>query len=417
METLLPSSATVAAAAAATLTYSAKHLKNFNPNFLPLAISFSTKTIPQNTLFQFSTSSSSSFVSTKTKANSTFASPTVCLGENGKRHWIVLVEPPPQQRTTKSQIIDYYVSKLERVLGKMCLMVSFGFLSEKDAQMCMYDASCDTNFGFCCDIDEKAAHELASLPGVLSVKPDPDLDFTQKDHISSKFELNTESNRPFFDGSTLLFPAGTTKRWLVRTERPAIGAVRKAQVVDYYVQVLLRVLRNEKDAQMCMYHVSWESNYGFCCELDDECARELAAIPGVLSVEQDENFGSDDKNYGVVRLAGENSRAAQDSSATSLKSNIKTKKIFVTGLSFYTSEKTLRSAFEGFGELVEVKIIMDKISKRSKGYAFVEYTTEEAASTALREMNGKIINGWMITVDVAKKNPPKYSRGQPRPTP
>lgn len=83
---------------------------------------------------------------------------------------------------------------------------------------------------------------------------------------------------------------------------------------------------------------------------------------------------------------------------------------------------------------------MDKISKRSKGYAFVEYTTEEAASTALREMNGKvaalldfssfstrsakvrfvlcfqIINGWMITVDVAKKNPPKYSRGEPRPT-
>lgn len=32
---------------------------------------------------------------------------------------------------------------------------------------------------------------------------------------------------------------------------------------------------------------------------------------------------------------------------------------------------------------------MDKISKRSKGYAFVEYTTEEAASAALKEMNGK----------------------------
>lgn len=88
---------------------------------------------------------------------------------------------------------------------------------------------------------------------------------------------------------------------------------------------------------------------------------------------------------------------------------------------------------------------MDKISKRSKGYAFVEYTTEEAAANALREMNGKviaslivsmhyedlpivlkkssfhfvasqIINGWMITVDVAKTNPPKFSRGQPRTT-
>jgi len=33
---------------------------------------------------------------------------------------------------------------------------------------------------------------------------------------------------------------------------------------------------------------------------------------------------------------------------------------------------------------------MDKISKRSKGYAFVEYTSEEAATTALQEMNGKV---------------------------
>lgn len=41
--------------------------------------------------------------------------------------------------------------------------------------------------------------------------------------------------------------------------------------------------------------------------------------------------------------------------------------------------------------ILTVKIIMDKISKRSKGYAFVEYTTVEAANTALKEMNGKVI--------------------------
>jgi hypothetical protein len=34
--------------------------------------------------------------------------------------------------------------------------------SEIDAQMCIYDASCDTHFGFCCDIDEDASLELAS---------------------------------------------------------------------------------------------------------------------------------------------------------------------------------------------------------------------------------------------------------------
>lgn len=33
---------------------------------------------------------------------------------------------------------------------------------------------------------------------------------------------------------------------------------------------------SEKDAQMCIYHISWQSNFGFCCELDEECAQELA---------------------------------------------------------------------------------------------------------------------------------------------
>lgn len=80
---------------------------------------------------------------------------------------------------------------------------------------------------------------------------------------------------------------------------------------------------------MCIYHVSWLSNYGFCCEIDEECARELAGeydlltfhfakllflfavfltseqllhcdsdIPGVLSVQPDENYESEIKDYG-----------------------------------------------------------------------------------------------------------------------
>ncbi|XP_040959385.1 organelle RRM domain-containing protein 1, chloroplastic isoform X2 [Gossypium hirsutum] len=206
----------------------------------------------------------------------------------------------------------------------------------------------------------------------------------------------------------LLFPAGNTKHWLVRMDKPGIGVVTKAQMVDYYTQILTKVLGNEKDAQMCIYHVSWQSQFGFCCELDEESANELAGVPGVLSVELDKNFESENKDYGGNNL--------QNSTSASETTSIRTKKLFITGLSFYTSEKTLRSHFEGFGELVEVKIIMDKISKRSKGYAFVEYTTEEAASAALKEMNGKIINGWMIVVDVAKTKPQNFSGSRPRAT-
>lgn len=313
------------------------------------------------------------------------------------------MEAPPQGVNSKPQVIEYYVKTLERVLG-----------SEKDAQMCIYDASWDTNFGFCCDIDEETSRELAGLPGVLSVRPDPDYSSVKKDYSFSSIQSSYLSSSQI--GSNLLFPVGSTKHWLVRMDKPGIGIVTKAQMVDYYAQILTKVLGNEKDAQMCIYHVSWQSNFGFCCELDDECARELAGVPGVLSVQLDKNFESENKNYGGNNLQSnlQSSTDLPDPSEASQTIPIKTKKLFVTGLSFYTSEKTLRAAFEGFGELVEVKIIMDKISKRSKGYAFIEYTTEEAASAALKEMNGKIINGWMIVVDVAKTNPPRYSRGRPR---
>ncbi|XP_071732993.1 organelle RRM domain-containing protein 1, chloroplastic-like, partial [Rutidosis leptorrhynchoides] len=298
---------------------------------------------------------------------------------HGQRHWIVVVKaPPPQIVGSRPDVIDYYVKILEKVLS-----------SNKEAQGCIYNASCDTQFRFCCNVDEETSEKLACLPEVLSIKPDRDFSSVLKDYSDDTF-------RP-------LFSAGSLKQYLVRVEMPDSRIISRAQLVDYYTQILTKVLGNEQDAQMCIYHVSLHSDYGFCCELDDECAKELAGIPGVISVNVDDNVDSDDKNY------------RGDASITNQPTNIKTKKLFVTGLSFYTSEKTLRAAFEGFGELVEVKIIMDKISKRSKGFAFIEYTTEEAAGEALREMNGKIINGWMIVVDVAKTNPPKYSRGLPRP--
>ncbi|URD87721.1 hypothetical protein MUK42_26614 [Musa troglodytarum] len=177
-----------------------------------------------------------------------------------------------------------------------------------------------------------------------------------------------------------LWPSTPRTRWMVVMERPPGGGSSKPDVIDYYVETLASVLGSEKEAQMCIYDASWRSQYGFCCDIDEESSRELA-------------------------------RNDPDLSETNEVQKIRTKRLFVTGLSFYTSEKTLRAAFEGF-----VKIIMDKISKRSKGYAFIEYTTEEAASAALKEMNGKIINGWMIVVDVARTNPPKYSRGYPWPS-
>ncbi|CAL9765488.1 unnamed protein product [Musa acuminata subsp. burmannicoides] len=286
-----------------------------------------------------------------------------------RTRWMVVMERPPGGGSSKPEVIDYYVETLASVLG-----------SEKEAQMCIYDASWRSQYGFCCDIDEESSRELARMPGVLSVRPDTNEGYGKKNY-SYLDQLPADQMKT--DGHTRISSSsiGKNEHWLVRIEKPGVEVVTKAQMVDYYAQTLTKVLGNEKDAQVCIYHISWEKDFGFCCHIDEEYARELADVPGVLSVRPDMNFESENKNY---------NGNDPDLSETNEVQKIRTKRLFVTGLSFYTSEKTLRAAFEGFGELVEVKIIMDKISKRSKGYAFIEYTTEEAASAALKEMNGKV---------------------------
>ncbi|KAL3518232.1 hypothetical protein ACH5RR_020821 [Cinchona calisaya] len=76
-------------------------------------------------------------------------------------------------------------------------------------------------------------------------------------------------------------------------------------------------------------------------------------------------------------------------------------KLFVGGLSYDTNETVLKDAFELHGEITEVKVICDHKSGKSKGYGFVNYTTETAASNAMREMNDKILDGRNIRIQYA----------------
>ncbi|XP_022134478.1 organelle RRM domain-containing protein 1, chloroplastic isoform X2 [Momordica charantia] len=334
MEVLSPS-ATVSTSHHFSFPPHKPHFKSsaINIKFLPSPSKNNKFSLP-STSHLYSTASPRRYATVNLASTSSTSTSTVwspAAGEN--RHWMVLMEAPPRGVTSKPEVVDYYVKALERVLG-----------SERDAQMCIYDASWDSaQFGFCCYIDEQTSIELARVPGVISIKPDP--------NVSSIEDYGSSTPRPNpQNGGRLLFPSGSTKHWLVRIDKPGIGVVTKAQMVDYYVEILTKVLGNDKDAQMCIYHVSWQSSLGFCCELDEECARELAGIPGVLSVQQDENFEAENKKYG-----GGNAKNPLDlpDSSEDQRTPVKTKKLFITGLSFYTSEKTLRAAFEGFGELVE----------------------------------------------------------------
>jgi cold-inducible RNA-binding protein len=77
------------------------------------------------------------------------------------------------------------------------------------------------------------------------------------------------------------------------------------------------------------------------------------------------------------------------------------KKIYVGNLSFQTSENDLSDLFAQFGEVESVKIITDRDTGRSKGFAFVEMG-EDNAEKAISQLNGKELNGRALTVNEAK---------------
>jgi len=73
-------------------------------------------------------------------------------------------------------------------------------------------------------------------------------------------------------------------------------------------------------------------------------------------------------------------------------------KIFVARLSYDTTEEGLRAAFDAFGDVDSVKIIMDRETERSKGYGFVEMPNDEEAVKAIASLNDTELDGRSIEV-------------------
>ncbi|KAL0454406.1 UNVERIFIED_CONTAM: Glycine-rich RNA-binding protein RZ1A [Sesamum latifolium] len=75
---------------------------------------------------------------------------------------------------------------------------------------------------------------------------------------------------------------------------------------------------------------------------------------------------------------------------------------FIGGLSWSTSDRGLRDAFEKFGHLLEAKVVVDKVSGRSRGFGFVTFDERQAMEEAIEAMNGIDLDGRTITVDKAQ---------------
>ena len=82
--------------------------------------------------------------------------------------------------------------------------------------------------------------------------------------------------------------------------------------------------------------------------------------------------------------------------------------IYVRNLLFDVAENDLKALFEPFGQVTEIRLIMDKFTGKSKGFGFIEMPSKEEAQKAIAALNGKDMKGRAISVNEAK---PKTDRG------
>jgi RNA recognition motif-containing protein len=103
----------------------------------------------------------------------------------------------------------------------------------------------------------------------------------------------------------------------------------------------------------------------------------------------------------------------------SYKEKTMAKKLYVGGLPYTTTEDSLKEAFSQAGTVESAMVIMDKMTGRSKGFGFVEMSTEEEATKAIDMWNGKDFEGRNLTVAEARPmedRPPRrdFDRRGPR---
>jgi len=79
------------------------------------------------------------------------------------------------------------------------------------------------------------------------------------------------------------------------------------------------------------------------------------------------------------------------------------KKLFVGGLSWGTTDDGLREAFAQFGDIEEARVVMDRDTGRSRGFGFVSFAQAEQADKAMSSMNGADLDGRTIRVDLASE--------------
>ncbi len=89
------------------------------------------------------------------------------------------------------------------------------------------------------------------------------------------------------------------------------------------------------------------------------------------------------------------------------KEGVMAAKLFIGSLSWDTTDNSLREFFAAAGTVVSAQVIMDKYTGRSRGFGFVEMSTDEEAKKAIEMFNGQTLDGRAIVVNEAKPMAPR----------
>lgn len=88
------------------------------------------------------------------------------------------------------------------------------------------------------------------------------------------------------------------------------------------------------------------------------------------------------------------------------------KRLFVGNLSWDSTEESIRAAFEqGGGTVSDVHIMTDRETGRSRGFGFVEMSTDEEAQAAIQDMDGADLDGRQLRVNEAQPRQPRQGGG------
>jgi cold-inducible RNA-binding protein len=86
-------------------------------------------------------------------------------------------------------------------------------------------------------------------------------------------------------------------------------------------------------------------------------------------------------------------------------------RLYVGNLSFYTTEDTLLRTFSQCGEVSEAKLVIDRETGRSRGFAFVVMGSDAEAQKAISELDGTDLDGRPLRVNIAEERKPRAGGG------